>query len=211
MNNFNSCFILFFLNWKLMSLNKKIDLQRYKQAIDFSFNFYKESYRRGIKIPYFVYLTSVSNLIIENNGSTDEVVAALFHDIFEFENNSRHLNIIKRKFGSRVFNIIKQCSILDINNNFLDNKKKFLESMSKMSQSSLLVSICDKLHSINCIINDHNKIGKKLWKNYYLSPEETFWYYKSLCKNFKKFLKNHKTLKDRFQRNINELDFLIKK
>ena len=109
-----------------MSLNKKIDLQRYKQAIDFSFNFYKKSYRRGIKIPYFVYLTSVSNLIIENNGNTDEAVAALFHDIFEFENNTRHLNVIKKRFGTRVFNIIKQCSILEINNNFLDNKKEFL-------------------------------------------------------------------------------------
>ncbi len=194
-----------------MSLNKKIDLQRYKQAIDFSFNFYKKSYRRGIKIPYFVYLTSVSNLIIENNGNTDEAVASLFHDIFEFEKNSRHLNVIKKKFGTRVFNIIKQCSIIEANNDFFNNKKEFVESMSKMSQSSLLVCICDKLHSINCIINDHNKIGKKLWKNYYLSPEETFWYYKNLCKNFKKFLKNHKTLKDRFQRNINELDFLIKK
>ena len=194
-----------------MPSNKKIDLQRYKQAIDFSFNFYKKTFRKGVKIPYFVYLTSVSNLIIENNGNTDEVVAALFHDIFEFEKNNRHLNNIKKKFGTRVFNIIKQCSTLEINKDFLDNKKEFLNSMSRMSQSSLLVSICDKLHSINCIINDYNKIGKKLWKNYYLTPDETSWYYRNLCKNFKKFLKNHKSLKDRFQRNINELEFLLKK
>ena len=36
--------------------------------------------------------------------------------------------------------------------------------MSRMSQSSLLVSLCDKLNGINCIINDYNKIGKKLEK-----------------------------------------------
>ena len=33
--------------------------------------------------------------------------------------------------------------------------------MNKKSQSTLLVSICDKLHSLSCIINDYNKIGKK--------------------------------------------------
>jgi (p)ppGpp synthase/HD superfamily hydrolase len=195
-----------------MKSSKKIDLLKYKQAIDLSYSFYKDKYRKGIKMPYFTYLSSVSNLIIENNGNTDEVIAALFHDLFEFENNNKRLNQIKRKFGNKVLNIVKQCSSLDIlNEKFIENKKKFLDSMSKMSQSSLLVSLCDKLHSINCIINDYNKIGKKIWKNHDLSSEETNWYYKSLCKNFKKFLKNHKSLKDKFQRNINELEFLIKK
>ena len=36
--------------------------------------------------------------------------------------------------------------------------------MAKMSQSSLLVSLCDKLHSTNCIINDYNKIEKNMEK-----------------------------------------------
>ena len=195
-----------------MKVSKKIDLLKYKQAIDLSYSFYKDKYRKGIKMPYFTYLSSVSNLIIENNGSTDEIIAALFHDLFEFKSNNKRLNQIKSKFGTKVLNIVKQCSSLDLSNEkFIENKKKFLDSMSKMSQSSLLVSLCDKLHSINCIINDYNKIGKKLWKNHNLSSEETNWYYKSLCKNFKKFLKNHKSLKDKFQRNINELEFLIKK
>lgn len=195
-----------------MKVSKKLDLLKYKQAIDLSYSFYKDKYRKGIKMPYFTYLSSVSNLIIENNGSTDEVIAALFHDLFEFENNNKRLNQIKSKFGNKVLNIVKQCSSLDLSNEkFIENKKKFLDSMSKMSQSSLLVSLCDKLHSINCIINDYNKIGKKLWRNHDLSSEETNWYYKILCKNFKKFLKNHKSLKDKFQRNINELEFLIKK
>ena len=64
--------------------------------------------------------------------------------------------------------------------------------------------------SVTCIINDHNKIGKKLWKNYEQSPEDVLWYYKNLCKNFKKYLKNHKTLKDKLQRNVNELEYKIK-
>jgi (p)ppGpp synthase/HD superfamily hydrolase len=166
-------------------------------------------------LPYFNYLLSVSNLIIENNGSTDEAIAGLLHDICEFKNGKTKMIIIKNRFGSKVLNIIKQCSDSESEEmnqiDWTEKKKKFIDSMQKKSQSSLLVCICDKLHSMNCIINDHNKIGKKLWKNYHISPDEINWYYKNLCRNFKKFLKNHKTLKDKFQRNVNELGYFVTK
>ena len=195
-------------------MGKKLDLVQYKKALDFSFNFYKDKYRKGIKFPYFNYLSSVSNLIIENNGNTDEAIAALIHDFFELEKLSKKSNFIKNKFGIKVFNIVKQCSDLEEYNLNQDlwmvQKKKYLETMGKKSQSSLLVILCDKHHSISCMINDHSKIGKKLWQNYFQTPEDVLWYYKSLCKNFKKFLKNHKSLKDKFQRNVNELEYKIK-
>ena len=197
-----------------MTMEKNIDTIRYKKALDFAYSFYKEKFRKGISFPYFNYLSSVSNLIIENNGNTDEAIAALIHDYFELENFHRKSNFIKKKFGVKVHNIIKQCSDHESKNydreNWLNFKKKYLESMQKKSQSTLLVVMCDKLHSLTCMINDHNKIGKKLWKNHNQPPEEILWYYKVLCKNIKKYLKNHKTLKDKLQRNVNELEYKIK-
>ncbi len=183
----------------------------YKKALDFSYNYYRTRYRKGLKIPYFTYLSSVSNLVIENNGSTEEAIAGLFHDILEDKNSSKRINVIKLKFGNKVLSIVKQCSNLPNlkkeNLSWIESKKKFLESMSKKSQSSLLVCICDKFHSLNCLISDYNKIGKKVWKNYDFEPNEAYWYYKSLCQNFKKYLKNHKILKDSFQRRVNELKY----
>ena len=198
-----------------MGVNKQFDVKKYKKAIDFSYSFYQSKYRKGMKIPYFTYLSSVSNLIIENNGNTDEAIAGLLHDLLEFDNNKKKTSIVKSRFGIKVLNIIKQCSNTPnksaVNNDWILSKKKFLENMSKKSQSTLLVSICDKLHSLNCIISDYNKIGKKLWKNYEHSKDDNLWYYKNLCKNFKKYLKNNKNLKDRFQRNVNELEYFTKK
>ena len=197
-----------------MGEKKNIDTVKYKKAIDFSYNFYSGKFRKGLKLPYFTYLSSVSNLIIENNGTTDEAIAGLFHDLLEFDLNTKRVNVIKNKFGTKVLNIVKQCSNTQTTNkkdfDWIENKKKFIDLMPKKSQSTLLVSLCDKLHSSNCIISDYNKIGKKLWKNYDHSKDNTLWYYKSLCKGFKKFLKNHKSLKDRFQRNLNEIDYFIK-
>ncbi len=198
-----------------MGVKNNIDSIKYKKAIDFSYNFYSGMYRKGVKLPYFNYMSSVSNLIIENNGTTDEAIAGLFHDILEFNLNTKRVNSIKNKFGTKVLSIVKQCSNIYLGNNkdsvWIENKKKFIDLMAKKSQSSLLVSLCDKLHSSNCVISDYNRIGKKLWKNNAHSSEHTLWYYKNLCKNFKKFLKNHKILKDRFQRNVNEIDYFMKK
>ena len=88
----------------------KLDLIQYKRALDFSYNFYLHKYRKGIKFPYFNYLSSVSNLIIENNGNTDEAIAALIHDYFELEDINKKSNFIKKKLGVKVFNIVKLCS-----------------------------------------------------------------------------------------------------
>ena len=75
-----------------MPKNNNFNLLTYKKALDFSYSFYQTKYRKGIKFPYFTYLSSVSNLVIENNGSTEEAVASLLHDILENENGKKTRN-----------------------------------------------------------------------------------------------------------------------
>merc|ERR1711988_1855062 len=98
-------------------------------------NYYRQKYRKGIKFPYFNYLSSVSNLIIENNGNTDEAIAALIHDYFELEDITKKSNVIKKKFGVKVFNIVKQCSDYeDLNSKndiWIEKKKKYPNTKKK--------------------------------------------------------------------------------
>ena len=109
------------------------------------------------------------------------------------EDIDKKSNFIKKKFGVKVFNIVKQCSdyneLDNENDQWLEKKKEYLETIQKKSQSSLFVILCDKLHSVGCMINDHNKIGKKLWKNHSQTTNDILWYYKTLCNKLKKFLK----------------------
>ena len=113
----------------------KLDIIQYKRALDFSYNFYRHKHRKGIKFPYFNYLSSVSNLIIENNGNTDEAIAALIHDYFELEDINKKSNFIKKKFGVKVFNIVKQCSdyheLDNQNDQWLEKKKNFWKPFRK--------------------------------------------------------------------------------
>ena len=110
-----------------MPKKNNFNILTYKKALDFSYSFYSSKYRKGIKLPYFTYLSSVSNLVIENNGSTEEAVAGLLHDIFENENGKKKAALIKSKFGMKVLNIIKQCSNIDSSDNsenWLTKKKE---------------------------------------------------------------------------------------
>ena len=116
-----------------MPKKNNFNILTYKKALDFSYSFYQSKHRKGIKFPYFTYLSSVSNLVIENNGSTEEAVASLLHDILENENGIRKVASIKSKFGIKVLNIIKQCSSdnYESSESWVENKKKFLDSKGK--------------------------------------------------------------------------------
>ena len=72
-------------------------------------------------------------------------------------------------------------------------------SLLHLSQSSLLVSICDKTHNAYSIINDYDRIGKKLWKRFKANTTKIYWYYKNLLKCYNKNLRGNKVLKQNFK------------
>ena len=78
-------------------------------------------------------------------------------------------------------------------------------SLSGNAQSSMFVSLCDKLHNGTCIVSDHKKVGKKIWKRFTATPKQVAWYYESLYKEFSKHLKGHKALKDNYLGVVKEI------
>ena len=173
-----------------------INLKEYKKAYDFAFKLHSKQVRKGNNIPYFTHLSAVSNLIIENGGSTTEAIGGLLHDAVEDQGGLKVLKIIKDKFGKKVATIVDECSDAVTNPKppWKERKIKYINSIKNKSQSGILVSLCDKIHNANCIISDCRKIGDKLWQRFSAPKKEVFWYYDSLCKEFKKHLKNHSSL-----------------
>ena len=89
---------------------KKFDLDKYLRWPMFTVcKLHKKQTRKGSNIPYFTHLSSVSNLIIENNGTTTQAIAGLLHDAVEDQGGDKTLAAIKRKFGP-VAKIVDQCS-----------------------------------------------------------------------------------------------------
>ena len=184
-----------------------INLSRYKSALDLTHKLHAKQKRKGTNIPYITHLMSVSALVMENGGNTDEAIAGLLHDAVEDQGGEKTLKLIRSKFGSKVASIVKQNSDADAipKPPWIDRKKKYVAAMKTKTQSALLVSCCDKLHNATCIIEDHRAIGKKVWGRFNATPKQISWYYLELSKAFTKYLKGHKPLTQRYEDTVKEL------
>ena len=190
---------------------KKFDLDKYLEAYVYSYKLHKKQTRKGSNIPYFTHLSSVSNLIIENNGTTTQSIAGLLHDAVEDQGGAKTLAAIKRKFGPKVAKIVDQCSDTTIKPKppWKTRKIKYIENIKNKTQDTLLVSLCDKYHNANCILSDYQKVGEEIWDRFTASKQETLWYYESLYKEFKKYLKNHLELIKAYKNAVDEMKRII--
>ena len=81
--------------------------------------------------------------------------------------------------------------------------------MKSASQSALLVSLCDKLHNLTSIVEEYKRIKKKLWKRFNAPPNKLFWYYQQLYFNYKKYLKKHLILKEKYYLVLKEMKKIV--
>jgi len=189
-------------------MKKKIDKKKYKKALDFTYKIHFKQNRKDTGIPYFTHLVSVSNNVMEEGGTTDEAIGGLLHDAVEDQGGLKTLIKIRKLFGSNVAKIVDECSdtVVVPKPPWLLRKKKYISDIKKKGQSSMFVSLCDKLHNGTCIVNDYKREGRKVWglfKN--ASPKQVAWYYESLYKEFSKHLKGHKVLKDNYLMVVKEI------
>ncbi len=180
---------------------------KYKEALVYAFKLHEKQVRKGTSIPYFFHLASVSNLVIENGGTTNEAIAGLLHDAVEDQGGLKTLAVIKRRFGPQVAKIVDDCTdaIVIPKPPWFERKKLYLSKLKSKSQSSLFVSLCDKTHNAGCIIDDYDRVGKKIWKRFNAKPKDIYWYYHSLYLNYKKHLKGKQTLLRKYHNLIKEL------
>ena len=189
-------------------MKKKIDKKKYKKALDFAYKTHFDQNRTDTKIPYFTHLVSVSNNVMEEGGTTDEAIGGLLHDAVEDQGGLKTLIKIRKLFGNNVAKIVDECSdtVVTPKPPWLLRKKKYISDIKKKGQSSMFVSLCDKLHNGTCIVNDYKREGRKVWGLFKkASPKQVAWYYESLYKEFSKHLKDHKVLKGNYLTVVKEI------
>jgi len=177
-----------------------INKYKYLKALNYTYKLHYNQFRKKTNIPYFFHLSAVSNLIIENGGTTIEAIAGLLHDAVEDQGGQKTLKEISKKFGKKVEKIVLECTDTDVDPKppWDQRKLDYLKEMKSASQSALLVSLCDKLHNLTSIIEDYQRIKNKLWKRFNAPPKKLFWYYEQLYFNYKKYLKKHQILKKKY-------------
>lgn len=139
--------------------------------------------RKGGNIPYFGHLLSVAGLVINDNGSEDQAIAALLHDCVEDAGGQPTLEEIRKNFGEDVATIVDECSDTDVEPKppWRERRTAYIEHLAQVGTDTLLVSVADKLDNARSMLRDYHAHGPTLWERFTVKdPRDHLWYFGGL-------------------------------
>lgn len=167
--------------------------QRFVDAVNYARIAHAAQFRKGTRIPYLYHLLGVSSLVLEYEGTEDQAIAALLHDVLE-DCGAAHLPMIRAEFGNEVAQIVSDCTDgsaeakhehTDLEAKRTDwrmRKLQYLDHLRRVSEPTLLVSACDKLHNVRAIVDDleNPSVGIEVFARFTAGMDGTLQYYHSL-------------------------------
>jgi HD domain len=158
--------------------------QRFDDAVEYTRVHHEQQLRKGTEIPYVAHLLAVSALVLEDDGTEDEAIAALLHDVVEDGGGPEALEEIRERFGEHVAAIVDGCSDSDEDPKppWQERKRAYIDHLRTADESVLRVSLADKLHNSRSITEDLRRIGDELWTRFRPgSAPAQLWYYRSVA------------------------------
>ena len=148
------------------------------KALELSARAHLTQQRKGTDIPYITHPFAVG-MILANAGCPEEIViAGILHDTVEDTEVS--LELIEAEFGKAVADIVAGCSEPDKKLSWQERKQHTLDYLDDAPKNVRVVACADKLHNISTIIEEHKRIGDKVWERFKAGKREQSWYYHGL-------------------------------
>lgn len=167
--------------------------------------------RKKTQVPTISHLMAVTALVLENGGGEDAAIAALLHDAAEDCGGRPVLEEIRRRFGDSVASIVEDCSdtLESPKPRWQPRKERYLEHLETAPESTLLVSLADKVHNTRSLAFEFRRVGDRLWQRFTATQEQTLWYYQSLLTVFRRRCpEQQKPLVDELARAFSDLKAL---
>jgi (p)ppGpp synthase/HD superfamily hydrolase len=167
--------------------------------------------RKGGDIPYVGHLLSVASLVINDNGSETQAIAALLHDTVEDQGGAPTFEEIKAQFGDEVARIVDECSDTDKTPKppWGERKQDYINHLAEVGEDTLLVSVADKLDNARSMLRDYHEHGPALWQRFNRkNPDDHLWYYGELLKAYRS-RECTSWMVDELSRVVNELKNLV--
>lgn len=160
--------------------------RRFDEALVYAREAHQGQVRKGTNIPYFAHLMGVAAIAIEAGASEDQAIAALLHDAVEDQGGADRLADIRARFGEEVARIVDDCSDSegDPKPPWKERKLAYLASLRKKPETSLLVSLADKIHNAEAILCDLECHGDVVFDRFTGRKDGTLWYYDALATAF---------------------------
>jgi (p)ppGpp synthase/HD superfamily hydrolase len=164
--------------------------KHYDEALVYAADLHRSQTRKGSGIPYIAHLLAVSSRVLSAGGTEVQAIAGLLHDAAEDQGGQATLEIIRKRFGSEVAQIVADCTDAwtEPKPEWRPRKEAYLSALPTRPATSLLVSLADKVDNAEAILNDYRQIGDDLWGRFTGGREGTIWYYRALSNVFDRAL-----------------------
>ena len=159
---------------------------RLAEAFAYAERIHRGQTRRKSLAPALSHLMAVASLVMENGGDEEEAMGALLHDGPEDCAGRQTLTEIQQLFGDRVASIVAGCtdSMETPKPPWKERKSDYIAHLARADESTLLVSLADKVHNVRSLVVEYRAVGEELWQRFSATRDESLWYYASLLKVF---------------------------
>jgi (p)ppGpp synthase/HD superfamily hydrolase len=160
--------------------------EKFENALIYATQLHRDQTRKGSEVPYITHLLIVAAIVGENDGTENEVVAALLHDAPEDRGGKDRLEDIRARYGDEVAEIVDGCTDTyeDPKPEWRPRKEAYVAHVAEAPPSVRLVSAADKLHNARSILADLRAVGNELWDRFTGGREGTLWYYRALVEAY---------------------------
>jgi (p)ppGpp synthase/HD superfamily hydrolase len=161
--------------------------ERFDEAVRYAREVHAGQTRKGTSTPYIAHLLGVASIVLDDGGNEDEAIAALLHDAAEDHGGRPRLEDIRSRFGDAVAKIVEDCtdSWDTPKQPWAERKRAYAEHARALPQSSLRVSVADKVHNTYAILRDLRNAGDAVWDRFRASPDDVLAYYQSLIRSYR--------------------------
>jgi (p)ppGpp synthase/HD superfamily hydrolase len=164
--------------------------QRFDQALLYASAVHGGQKRKGTDIPYLAHLLGAASVALELGADEDQAIAALLHDAVEDQGGRPRLEDIRARFGDGVAAIVSHCTDADVHPKppWKERKERYLDSLEAKPADALLVSLSDKIHNAEAILNDLRFHGEDVWNRFTGGRDGSLWYYRVLSDTFERLV-----------------------
>lgn len=161
---------------------------------------HEDQVRKGTDVSYFDgHLRPVAELVAESGGSDVQIAAAYLHDAVEDRGGPTMLERIADEIDPEVAAIVEHLSdsVVDTTEgaekeSWAIRKPRYLAGLADAPIVALEVSVADKLHNAESILDDYDRLGPELWTRFSEQrPQFQLWYYSSIDAVFRERIGDH--------------------
>jgi (p)ppGpp synthase/HD superfamily hydrolase len=150
---------------------------------------HKEQVRKSDGSPYVVHPFMCAYMLTPYGFPEEVVAAALVHDVLEDTPVTE--DELRRELGDTVADIVRTVSedhSVDwrmVENGWEKRKQAYVEAVRNGSESVKAVSIIDKIHNLQSLLDAYTKQGSALWSHFNRGKEAKLWFETSMLAMFR--------------------------